>query len=412
MKCWIIDDEKKIVDYLSHVIDWSYYGFSKLQTFTSSKEVLFRLEKGEFPDLLLTDIKMPEVSGLDLSQRVEGKTKVVIISGYSEFSYAQKAIRYGVAGYLLKPIFADDLEAVVEKVVKEISVEGLVQEVNLKDFYLSFFADRINSDANLLSCYRSLTKQGYAPQELLSQEEALLTFSFRQKTFGFMLQKEQQMQDENQILPYFFEAVFHTSLAKQIRLDKQMAELIEQRNWKQLLMELRQVMADQEMKTIMLQLEIICLFNQELPWVFQTSSFSELLTLITDRQLADFIEQQLKEQILSPQEYHRTILSLQEYICSHLSSPLSLELLADKVHMHPVYLSKVFKEKTGQKLSQFILEQRLFKMKELLLTTDLKVKTITELVGYHKPQNINDFFKKRFGYSPTDYRRIHQIQGK
>ena len=83
MKCWIVDDEKNIVDYLFKTINWRKYGFQEVVSFTSSKEVLFRIEKGESPNLLLTDIRMPEVSGLDLAQRVDPLTKVVIISGYS-----------------------------------------------------------------------------------------------------------------------------------------------------------------------------------------------------------------------------------------------------------------------------------------------------------------------------------------
>lgn len=106
MKVLLVDDENYILEYLVHAIDWKALGFSTVdQTCDSTKAK--RLLVDQNYTLLITDIRMPEVSGLDLLEFVISEnigTKVMILSGYSEFEYAQKAIRHGAHDYLLKPL--------------------------------------------------------------------------------------------------------------------------------------------------------------------------------------------------------------------------------------------------------------------------------------------------------------------
>jgi len=78
------------------------------------------------PDILLADIRMPGLTGLELVQRIrqeEMNTKVVFVSGYAEFSYAQKALRMGVSDYLLKPVEEEELKEALEELMKELDGE-------------------------------------------------------------------------------------------------------------------------------------------------------------------------------------------------------------------------------------------------------------------------------------------------
>ena len=80
-----------------------------------------KLQK-ELPELLVTDIRMPRVSGLDLVKYIDEKnypTKTIILSGYSEFEYAQQALRYGVTEYLVKPILKKDFQISLEHVMEK-----------------------------------------------------------------------------------------------------------------------------------------------------------------------------------------------------------------------------------------------------------------------------------------------------
>lgn len=82
------------------------------------------------PDLVITDIKMPEMGGIEMLMQLKErgiKHRSVILSGYSDFEYAQKAIKTGVCEYLLKPVTAKDLEQVLKNVEKEISMEQMLE---------------------------------------------------------------------------------------------------------------------------------------------------------------------------------------------------------------------------------------------------------------------------------------------
>lgn len=82
------------------------------------------------PDLVIVDIKMPEMDGIEMLMQLRKRGiyhKTVILSGYSDFEYAQKAIKIGVCEYLLKPITANDLEQTLKNVEKEINMEKMLK---------------------------------------------------------------------------------------------------------------------------------------------------------------------------------------------------------------------------------------------------------------------------------------------
>lgn len=117
MEVLIVDDERHMTEYLKHLIEWERYGFEKVTTINKALSVKEHLTN-ESPALMLVDIRMPEVSGLQLTQMIYEKklpTKVVIISGFTEFEYAQKAIHLEVMEYLVKPVLKKDLIAVLQK---------------------------------------------------------------------------------------------------------------------------------------------------------------------------------------------------------------------------------------------------------------------------------------------------------
>lgn len=107
----VVDDEQEQRLALINRVDWNKAGFEVVGEAENGVEALDILESLE-PDLILTDIKMPMISGLELAARVREirpATQVVILSGYDSFEYAQTAINYNIISYLLKPISPDEM---------------------------------------------------------------------------------------------------------------------------------------------------------------------------------------------------------------------------------------------------------------------------------------------------------------
>ncbi|WDH80466.1 helix-turn-helix domain-containing protein [Paenibacillus urinalis] len=111
MRVLIVDDEEIIREGLAQVISWCELGLELLQPAASGEEALQRIEQ-ECPSILMTDIRMNGISGLQLCEQAKTilpDLEVIILSGYDDFSYAQTAIRQGVTDYLLKTSPPEDI---------------------------------------------------------------------------------------------------------------------------------------------------------------------------------------------------------------------------------------------------------------------------------------------------------------
>ena len=116
-KVLLVDDEALIREAISENIRWEEMGFELLGSCENGREAM-KVIKETPPDLLLTDICMPYVDGIELARYVHENypdTKTVIISGYDEFEYAKQAVRYQVMEYILKPVTPAELTEVLQK---------------------------------------------------------------------------------------------------------------------------------------------------------------------------------------------------------------------------------------------------------------------------------------------------------
>lgn len=107
----LVDDEALIREAVSDNVQWEEYGYELAGSCENGKEALEFIEKNPV-DVVLTDICMPYMDGMQLSEKLSEEypsTKIIILSGYDDFDYAKKAIRYGVKEYLLKPITAEEM---------------------------------------------------------------------------------------------------------------------------------------------------------------------------------------------------------------------------------------------------------------------------------------------------------------
>jgi len=121
-KVVLVDNEQTIRRGIRSIINWAGFGLEVVGEATDGQSALRMINELQ-PDILITDIKMPHMDGLQLSElalEAFPDLKVIIISGFDDFKYAQKGIQLGVSGYLLKPIQQTELEAILRKLSEEL----------------------------------------------------------------------------------------------------------------------------------------------------------------------------------------------------------------------------------------------------------------------------------------------------
>lgn len=131
-KLLIADDEANIREGLKVIIDWDELGYS-FDCEASDGPGALELIQSNDPDLVLMDIHMPFINGIDVIRQARDngyKGKFIILSGYSDFAFAKAAIRYGVTDYLTKPIDEDELMDVVNRINKDLEKESSINGQN------------------------------------------------------------------------------------------------------------------------------------------------------------------------------------------------------------------------------------------------------------------------------------------
>lgn len=128
----IVDDEGEVREGIKKNINWAEYNFELVGDCENGFDAMEIVDKLK-PDIVLTDICMPFVDGLELTKYIMDKypqTKVIILTGYDEFEYAQNAVKYKAYDYILKPITANELRKILCKLSKELDLE----KEKLEDF--------------------------------------------------------------------------------------------------------------------------------------------------------------------------------------------------------------------------------------------------------------------------------------
>lgn len=130
LKVLIVDDEKLVRTMIRFCIDWEELGYEVVEECESAAYALDIIEDVE-PDIILTDICMPVIDGLEFARRVKRTNpavRVIILTGHDEFDYASEGIKIGVSDYLLKPIDAEELIDTLGKVRNRILEERRHEE--------------------------------------------------------------------------------------------------------------------------------------------------------------------------------------------------------------------------------------------------------------------------------------------
>lgn len=154
IKLLIADDEPIIRDTLSTSIHWASLGIQLIGTAANGIEA-YNIILDEYPDIVLTDIKMPGFSGLELIERIKKinhDTDFIILSGYSDFKYAQEAMRYGVRNFLLKPCNENQIIQSVKEIIdnrtRQMNFQAPIIHYLENNIIMTIINEGISSDTN------------------------------------------------------------------------------------------------------------------------------------------------------------------------------------------------------------------------------------------------------------------------
>jgi two-component system response regulator YesN len=184
LKVFLVEDEIVMREGIKNNIPWEKEGF-EFAGEASDGELAYPLIQKSRPDILITDVKMPFMDGLELSRLVKQElpdTKIIILSGYDEFEYAKEAISIGITDYLVKPVSGAQLLEAVKKVA-----EVVEEEKQQKQFLLTFEKERMeNARLARQKFFRSMVS-GSQPVSVLLKEGSKIGVELAANRYNIVL---------------------------------------------------------------------------------------------------------------------------------------------------------------------------------------------------------------------------------
>jgi two-component system response regulator YesN len=396
-KLVVADDEPKIRRGIRNVLNWSEFNIEIVGE-AEDGEIALQVIKEEKPDIILLDINMPFLNGLNLLQKLEdinSKSIVIIISGYDDFSYAQKALRFNVFDYILKPVNKKKIEDIISKVVCKLN------EIQKETNYFEWVEKQLNENMDML-------KKTFFSEWLnnkLSDEQVLKEISFFNIEFGknvgiIVVKHEEKLNIEAidkrwnmELLEYAIANLLYEKFNKSnekfiFNDDKNNIVLI--------------VNVYDMIKWINLgkQVEIDIAKYLKCNVIIEQGNVSDGILKIKDEYLR-IMNSVKKKKKHSP----ITLLAIKYIEENYYSNDLSINDISDKLEVTSSYVSKLLKKETGVSFIDHLTNIRIKKAMYIMEDPSIKIYDVAELVGYSNQHYFCRAFKKVVGISPTEYKR-------
>lgn len=177
----VIDDEEYVVNGMKRFIEWSSLGVEIIDSACNGSEG-FEKACSLNPDIIITDIKMPEIDGIEMVKKIRDrklKAKVVFLTGYNDFEYVREGMKYGVIDYILKPSMPDEIKTTMQKVV------DICDEEKQKEEYEKLLQEKVEEGAPILigKFLGDLFEGKYQREEGLVNKALSLELDFSNKVF-------------------------------------------------------------------------------------------------------------------------------------------------------------------------------------------------------------------------------------
>lgn len=391
MHVLIADDENFIREGIKRTIHKAFPDYTI--HLAGSAEEAVELMSIHRMDVILTDILMPGINGLELmriSRHKQPQARWVVISAHSEFSYAQQAVHLGARDYLLKPIGKTKLLALMDSLTAEIQQDRMhIQE-----------EETLREGLNYL---REAAFQRMAAG--LSVGKLSLETLLEDYPSYYLVMVELENAEQSGPLDHFIVENVLTELIS--GCGRGFAVSLNRTS----LLALVHLSADQTIQALQEQL------NRHLLRCLRVKPFRSLnsgphhgFEHINDevmrlRQVAPVDQYPQPEN----QGSETAIQMALKYIQAHFNEELSLEKVAAVVFLNPVYFSQLFKQKTGQGYKEYVIGLRMEQAKELLLYPHLRLADIAEQIGYSSVRHFTQVFRKKYMLTPTEYRQQKHV---
>jgi two-component system response regulator YesN len=362
-------------------------------------ETALAMVKKEKPDILMIDVRMPFLNGLDLIQKINDVWRdcvIIVVSGHDEFEYAQRALTLKVFEYVLKPVPQDVLASVLSRAEEELS------QVRRRNHYLSWARDQLEKNMPILreqllrdwihgrlsrseiqeqASFLGVSATGYRMLALIHVMERLRGADLppekdrRIELFAVRRVVEEALKDFAPV------AVFLDDQDDVVALTGRAAA----ETW-------AQAIETMEARAVRSLTHALVIAHAPLA--------EDGLESVAE------IYEGLSAEVARRSGHHSFVLQAQNYIDSKYGHPeLTLEEVAGAVQVSPGYLSRLLKRETGFSFVDYLTRVRITKAMHLMADPAVKVYEVAEAVGYQSQHYFSRAFKRVFGRSPVEYRK-------
>ncbi|MCQ2012143.1 response regulator [Clostridium butyricum] len=414
MKIIVVDDDNIIRMGLTKMIEKIDENNEVIASFQNGALTLEYLQDhSEKVDLVITDIKMPVMTGIELIENsikeLDKSPLFLVLSGYDEFNYVRDTMKMGAFNYLLKPIKRDELK----KILKE--AEERISEIKSNDKIIDKSIEILKKDffKNILFSSKELNKKVENP--LLENLQLNENYQYKMIVlnkkvdssilYGFI----KEIMDVHKDIEYSsfgYNNSIYIIFYINTKTNNNYNDIFE-------------FIVNKSECFIELNISVYILDDTDKIWKLREQSklvkkmkenVDESLNvkkyyLTQDERLKEILNSDLKDI-----NNNITVIKLaKDYIINNYNKNISLKDVADEVYLSQNYLSELFKKEIGEGFYDFLSKYRIKKAKEILLTTNLKVYEIAQMVGYNDSITFGRAFKKITGTTPNNFRNNIEI---
>lgn len=406
------DDEPLVRNKVSAMVDWNSAGFSLVACCTNGYELMEQMEK-DMPDLVILDINMPFINGIEAARQIRHSyphVKIVFLTSYADFDYAQQAVELNAMKYIIKPASAQELLKVLNEAREALDSEKkrVRRMAELEHAYRSsnqvLMQDILSGAAKSNTIYERAASCGFdwTPDTVFQ----VAVFSVDQtgrgtywddvpeQTLLFALSNVTSELAENEHLGCVYareDAVVLIGAAPDEIIECAMQEFA------------GSVLRVSETKlhfTVTAGLGGVCRGCANI-----TGSFAEAQKALELRVRHGGNRLYTTQDLQQTAFGHMAVWNAVNYIESAYADPnLSADAVCDHLHVSPSYLRALFKQQTGLSIIGYITKARMERAKSLLAEEGLKNYRIAELTGYSDPHYFSYCFKRYFGVTPAEMR--------